>query len=89
MDISLFDVMPKILRPNIEVNRKAKIPRGPRITWLNRSIALYLKFIGCNLLKIKAGAPLKQVFSSMPLVCATTSARSASSSCHYFYLSHS
>lgn len=59
--MALFEAMPKVLRPNIEVNRKAKIPRGPRITWLNRGIAIYLKYIGCQILKIQAGSQLLQV----------------------------
>lgn len=59
--MALFEAMPKVLRPNIDVNRRAKVPRGPRITWLNRSIAIYLKFIGCDVLKLEQGAPLVQV----------------------------
>eukprot|EP00892_Ulva_mutabilis_P009113 jgi/Ulvmu1/6574/UM003_0211.1 len=63
VDMALFEAMPKVLRPNIDVNRRAKISRGPRITWLNRSIAIYLKFIGCDVLKLKPGAALVQVCS--------------------------
>lgn len=61
VDMALFEAMPKVLRPNIDVNRRAKVPRGPRIAWLNRSIAIYLKFIGCDILKLERGAPLLQV----------------------------
>ena len=65
MDNSLFEAMPKSLRPNIAVSAKrAKIPRGPRITWLNRAISLYLEYIGTAHLQLHVRAALLQVCTS-------------------------
>jgi hypothetical protein len=61
VDMDLFNAMSKVLRPNIEVAVKAKIPRGPRITWLNRAISLYLHFIGVEILKLEPKSRLLQV----------------------------
>lgn len=60
-DLKLTEAVKKSLLPNIEVKTRAKIPRGPRINWLNRCIALYLKFIGGDFLGLKTSAGLLQV----------------------------
>jgi hypothetical protein len=56
----LFEAMPRVLRPNIEVQLRAKVARGPRITWLNRLISAYLEYIAVHLLQRPDGAPLLQ-----------------------------
>lgn len=67
--MKLFEAVPKTVLPNIEVKPRAKIPRGPRINWLNRSIALYLKFIGEDFLGLKSSASLFQVLQELLLCC--------------------
>jgi hypothetical protein len=59
--MKLFEAVPKAILPNIPVNQRAKIPRGPRINWLNRSIALYLQYIGQEYLGFQSTARLFQV----------------------------
>lgn len=59
----LFEAVPKAVVPNIASVPKAKIPRRPRINWLNRSIALYLEFIGQDFLNLNSPASLFQVLS--------------------------
>lgn len=59
---ALFEAMPKRLRPNIAVAAKrAKVARGPRITWLNRCISLYFDLVGLSYLRLGSQAALLQV----------------------------
>lgn len=67
VDMKLFESVRKTVLPNIEVKPRAKIPRGPRINWLNRSIALYLEFIGEDFLGLKTSAGLLQVLPQLLL----------------------
>jgi hypothetical protein len=70
VDASLFEAMPKTLRPNIAVTAKrSKIPRGPRIVWLNRAISLYFEFVGRGILKLISHASLVQVRGATGCIC--------------------
>lgn len=68
-DKALFEAMPATLRPNIAVTvsgKRPNIPRGPRITWLNHAISLYLEYIGARLLRLAERRALLQVRPCCP-----------------------
>lgn len=78
VNMKLFEAVPKTVLPNIDVKPRAKIPRGPRINWLNRSIALYLHYIGEEFLGFKSPASLSQVL--LPS-CSITGDRFCANAC--------